>query len=148
MIDESPSTVTFSFTPIATWVTIARTTAPALHSFIATISPPLTSFSLVGTTTLSIVLTDSLSAISRYSFSITVRNTEPVFTGLLPATAILVNVGVTSYYSLPPMSDAEGHSITVTNNFGAGNTFTSYDAINKKYKFTQLDNSVTGTFTI
>jgi len=46
-----------------------------------------------------------------------------------------VNVGVISYYSLPTMSDAEGHSITVTNDFGVGNTFTSYDETNKKYTF-------------
>jgi hypothetical protein len=74
-------------------------------------------------------------ATTSYSFSIKVTNTEPTFSGSLPSTPIVVNVGFISYYSLPAMTDAEGHSITVTNDFGVGNSFTSYDAINKKYTF-------------
>ena len=46
------------------------------------------------------------------------------------------------------MYDAEGHSISVANTFGAASTFTIYDKITKKYSFTQLDNTVAGTFTI
>ena len=80
-------------------------------------------------------LTDSFLATTSYSFSITVTNTEPTFASALSTTTIVVNVGVISYYSLPTMSDAEGHSITVTNDFGVGNTFTSYDETNKKYTF-------------
>ena len=59
-----------------------------------------------------------------------------------------MNVGVTSYYVLPPMYDAEGHSISVANTFGAASTFSYYNTITKTYSFTQLDNTVTGTFTI
>jgi hypothetical protein len=46
------------------------------------------------------------------------------------------------------MYDEEGHSVTVSNNFGTASVFSSYNTITKTYSFTQLDNSVAGTFTI
>ncbi len=66
VIDESPSTVAMSSTPIETWIIITRTTSPAPPSFIATISPPILSFGLVKVNKYSLVLTDDKGATKSY----------------------------------------------------------------------------------
>ncbi len=114
-----------------------------------TINPPLASFSLVGSQTLSVVLKDALWAQKAYSFTITVVNTEPTFSSALPSTAVDANVGASTSYSLPSMSDFEGHTITVSYTLlTAGNTFTTFDSASNKFIFAPLTNAAVGTFTI
>ncbi len=151
-----------TFTPAAAWVTIGRSSISP-YNYYANISPPLNSFDLVQTNTFTFTLRDSQNATRNYSLSITVKNTEPYFTNTLSTTStpspvaltslmtspIIVNVGVTKKFTLPTtMFDLEGHTITVLNDFGSAYVFSCFDNATNTYSFTQLNNSISGTFII
>lgn len=112
---QTSESLTLSYSdPASLTLTLTATGMPAFGSISGstlTFSP--TSFTQVGTYSVTASVCNSISSCTTYPFTVTFANTAPTF-ATPSSTAITVGVGVTITYTLPAQTDAEGDSISLT----------------------------------
>lgn len=78
------------------------------HTYL-TFSP--VDFSLVGTHTIEIILSDGQPLSTRYPFTVTVTNTPPYFNLTKPVATLKFRFNELQHYDLPSWTDDEGHDV-------------------------------------
>jgi hypothetical protein len=68
-------------------------------------------FTLLGTHTLSILLSDGQPLSTSYPLTLIVTNTPPYFNQSQPPAALAFRFGFLGHYDLPPWADDEGHTV-------------------------------------
>ena len=85
----------------------------AFSSDVVTVTPPLNSFSLVGSHVIQVILTDFCGDSSSSNLNVMITNSPPYFT-VASFTDIVTPINLIGKMALTEYADAEGHTVTLS----------------------------------